>query len=188
MFTEQQLTLQDLIARGVAKDTPFARDLSSKRLYTPKQHQWVEKLIAEATKAPALKLDIKGIVDLFETAKQHLKYPKIVLRLMGQYDVRLKPAKNGNIYIDNGVYQGAYYGKITPAGEFFHGKDLAPHMVAALEGLLTLLASDPAVVAQEYGRLTGNCCFCARELTDARSITVGYGPVCADHFGLPWGN
>jgi hypothetical protein len=24
-------------------------------------------------------------------------------------------------------------------------------------------------------------------LNDARSIAVGYGPVCAEKFGLPWG-
>jgi len=34
---------------------------------------------------------------------------------------------------------------------------------------------------------TGNCCFCRRELTDKRSTEVGYGPICADHFSLPWG-
>ena len=26
-----------------------------------------------------------------------------------------------------------------------------------------------------------------RALSDDRSTAVGYGPICADHFGLPWG-
>jgi hypothetical protein len=41
--------------------------------------------------------------------------------------------------------------------------------------------------AAAFGRLTGQCVFCARELTDQRSIDVGYGPVCAGKNGLPWG-
>lgn len=37
------------------------------------------------------------------------------------------------------------------------------------------------------GRETGVCCFCALLLTDPRSIFAGYGPICAAHYGLPWG-
>lgn len=44
-----------------------------------------------------------------------------------------------------------------------------------------------ARVASEYGHATGVCMFCARDLTDERSIEVGYGPVCAGHHDLPWG-
>lgn len=41
--------------------------------------------------------------------------------------------------------------------------------------------------AAEFGALYGTCVFCARTLTDERSITVGYGPTCADNNSLPWG-
>ena len=41
--------------------------------------------------------------------------------------------------------------------------------------------------AAEFGHTTGHCVFCCRELTDGRSTEVGYGPVCADKNGLPWG-
>lgn len=34
-------------------------------------------------------------------------------------------------------------------------------------------------------KLTGHCSFCQRELTDAGSLEVGYGPICADRWGLP---
>src|SRR6185436_1560785 len=42
--------------------------------------------------------------------------------------------------------------------------------------------------AVAHGHTTGNCSFCARDLTDPRSTSVGYGPICAQHFGLPWGD
>lgn len=35
---------------------------------------------------------------------------------------------------------------------------------------------------------TGICNFCLRGLVDARSVWHNYGPVCADKFGLPWGD
>ena len=50
---------------------------------------------------------------------------------------------------------------------------------------LAELAANPARVAAEHGRLTGRCCFCNTALSDERSTAVGYGPTCADHFGLP---
>ncbi len=44
-----------------------------------------------------------------------------------------------------------------------------------------------AEAAAAIGHLTHHCCFCSLELTDGRSIDVGYGPVCASNNGLPWG-
>ena len=41
--------------------------------------------------------------------------------------------------------------------------------------------------AAQLGHLTGRCVFCSRKLTDDRSTEVGYGPICADREGLPWG-
>lgn len=41
--------------------------------------------------------------------------------------------------------------------------------------------------AAKFGQLYGMCMYCWRELTDERSIEVGYGPVCAANRNLPWG-
>ena len=41
--------------------------------------------------------------------------------------------------------------------------------------------------AKEYGRRTGKCMYCRRKLTDDRSVSVGYGPICAERNHLPWG-
>lgn len=61
-------------------------------------------------------------------------------------------------------------------------------------GLAGNIRRDPSLVskltaeqAAQFGQQTGACVFCARELTDDRSITVGYGPTCADKHGLVWG-
>lgn len=48
------------------------------------------------------------------------------------------------------------------------------------------VAEDPEAAAVENGFLTGNCCFCASGLHDHRSTAVGYGPICAKRYKLPW--
>jgi hypothetical protein len=57
----------------------------------------------------------------------------------------------------------------------------------AVRAFIVDFSNNPEQVARVHGHATGNCCFCTRELTDARSVAVGYGPICASHFGLEWG-
>ena len=47
-----------------------------------------------------------------------------------------------------------------------------------------------AAEAAAFGHQHENCVFCSRSLTDdkdGRSVQVGYGPICASKYGLPWG-
>ena len=80
-------------------------------------------------------------------------------------------------------------GKVTPAGAVVWGGMPGPtaELKSKINGLLVALATDPAKVAAEHGKLTGKCCFCNRKLDDKRSTEVGYGPICAEHYSLPWG-
>jgi len=41
--------------------------------------------------------------------------------------------------------------------------------------------------AARFGKTYGVCINCNRALSDDRSIAVGYGPVCAENQGWPWG-
>lgn len=41
--------------------------------------------------------------------------------------------------------------------------------------------------AAAFGHATHHCVFCYKSLTTEESTTVGYGPVCAEKNGLPWG-
>ena len=41
--------------------------------------------------------------------------------------------------------------------------------------------------AREFGRNTAHCCFCGAGLSDPESVQAGYGPTCAQHWGLPHG-
>lgn len=46
------------------------------------------------------------------------------------------------------------------------------------------IAKDPLAAAIRYGRRTGQCACCGRELTNGESIERGIGPICADKWGF----
>lgn len=57
-----------------------------------------------------------------------------------------------------------------------------------LQLLIKRVAEDPLAAFSENGRLTKYCCYCGRALTHPSSTHYGYGPICAENFGLPWGD
>ena len=171
------------------------------------------KMAAKA-KPPQAKVlgDLGGILALFAKAKKHLKFPAIVfgvpvLGADGEW-VREKDGKTGEMklvwsdisvrvhlagekakfpgsltVVDADKDRDCWFGRVLLDGLFQQSKMATP----AIAKRLGEFAADPAKVAGEDGRLHGRCCFCRLPLTDERSTAVGYGPVCADHFELPWG-
>ena len=81
-----------------------------------------------------------------------------------------------------------WFGRITRQGEFLPSRKYDASQQTAVGLALQAMANDPAKAAGEFGRLTGRCCFCALPLSDERSTKVGYGPVCAKNWGVPWGS
>lgn len=132
---------------------------------------------------------LHSIFAMFDKAKETLKYP--VVRLANENGQRLNlslagiASKNaGFVYVKSDAKRDStYFGKISPQGRFF-GIQGCP---AEIETLLQAFADDPEGIAKKYGKLTGCCSFCGRKLTDDRSTEQGYGPVCAEKFGLNWG-
>jgi len=175
----------------------FARDLCAqfdRRGLSDKQVAWVYRLLdrCENPAPPAAPLgDVTPIVRLFERAKgAGLRFPKIRLRASDGTRVVLGMAGDrakvpGSLSItDGGAYgMGRYFGRITRDGAFTASSSCTPAVTATLREL----AEDPAGRAAIHGHASGSCCFCGRTLDDARSTAVGYGPVCAEKFGLPWG-
>ena len=89
--------------------------------------------------------------------------------------------------------------KVTPArgSDRIFAHELVSPIVAgarlewAYRGLARRVLADavpaPAELVARIGRVVGSCVYCSRLLTDDRSVQVGYGPVCAEQRGLPWG-
>jgi hypothetical protein len=131
-----------------------------------------------------------AIQALFALAGSRLQFPKIELDTADGRTVVLglagsRSAHAGKIKVSSGHKYG------DPAGRFYGWIAPDGSTQASDQGVLELLrkfAADPQGVAAEYGRRTGSCCFCRQGLTDERSLLVGYGPVCAKNYGLPWGD
>lgn len=149
-------------------------------------------MLAEArrnTVAAPSELAFDGIAKMLEAARAHLKFPKI--RLMTSDEILIHVGLAGDMSKEPGSVTVTgqtdpytpkkFYGRISKDGTF---RGSPPATVMAI---LKEFAADPEAVATAYGRLTGNCCFCGRKLEDERSTAVGYGPVCAAHFGMAWG-
>jgi hypothetical protein len=182
----------------------FAKSLASKALLLPnnlsqKQLEWLDKLAgwAENGKPEPVKISLgnfKSIYEMFKKAKNHLKYPKVKLLTKSGNPVFLYMSGNsshvpGVINVSNGKKYGhpdnKWYGRVFEDGEYQKSGSVHDPEV---DELLQSLANSPVEVAHFYGKQTSQCCFCSKELTDSKSVAVGYGPICAYHFGLPWGD
>lgn len=141
-----------------------------------------------AAAEPRETVDFTGLRALFTRAGANLRAPRITLMLDDNaITVKLmtRGAHLGSINISSGTFEyGTWYGRVEMNGELMASR----HMNPAVRQLIQELSENPVAAAQRYAHLTGNCCFCNRQLDDERSTSAGYGPVCAGHYGLPWGD
>jgi hypothetical protein len=168
---------------------------SEPRPLSGNQMVWVHKLALERLAregAPAGRAlnpagpDFSRVRALFDKAREAgRKFPKmrfakdslvIVLSLAGE---RSRTPGAVNITDERRYPDNTWYGRVNVDGTFTAGRDLTPPAREFLEAL----AADPERVAAEYGRETGNCCFCGKVLTVA---CTPWGPDCAKVWGLPY--
>lgn len=95
--------------------------------------------------------------------------------------------------LDEGVYvgpDGEYVMVTTSDAGNLYGKVWDGTRFAYVRGALRLARAGRPITADEaaaFGYANARCVFCARTLSTAESTAVGYGPVCAANYGLPWG-
>lgn len=194
--------LRNSMSRLNDRDQEFALSLLTQgqtRDLSDKQMAWVKRLIDRAHGQEEERETIEiggfnGIADLFNKAKVKLKWPKINLsyrvnETQTVYSIRLSMAGErarvpGSINVVN-ADTGEWYGRILQSGKF--EKSPRCTVPSRIDMLLKTFAQMPVQTAKAHAELTGNCCFCKQTLTDERSVQAGYGPVCADNYGLPWG-
>ena len=174
-----------LTAKEGASD--FERDLASKPRLSTKQVAWLHVLAHWATQPKAEVASVgafPGILALLNMARDAgKKFPKIKLDVDGKRVVLALNGK-GKVNVTDGRPYGEalFYGAIQQDSAFRPSRNSG-----AILSTLEALEADPQRVAAQHGIATGNCCFCARDLTTKESRSVGYGPICADKFGLEWG-
>jgi hypothetical protein len=104
---------------------------------------------------------------------------KIELTVAGQ--TAMRPGTI-NVATAGGRDNNVWFGRILRDGNF----EVNPRvqLPAALKNTLGEFARNPLDSMVTYGRLTGTCSICARQLVDPVSIDRGIGPVCAAKLGF----
>ena len=178
--------------------------LTDRRGLSERQLPWFHKLAldllppaARPDYVPApgavqpLRIDLGVIRAMMDRAGTKLLRPKIKFVLEQGTIMVARAGKQsrtpGAIMVTDGRRFGenTFYGRVHNDGTWEAARTGCPAWVLeVLQGL----AGNPAGFAAIYGKRTGQCCFCGLGLTDGRSVAVGYGPICASNYGLPWGD
>lgn len=148
-----------------------------------RQYDAAERMLAkvkaneERRAAPKVEVDVSRIEMLLLTAKMSkLKHPKFRAEGLTFSLAGANSRNAGAVYVKSGD---EYVGKVM--GGRFHPVAATPEGTAEA---IVRVAQDPRSAAVAYGRLTGNCACCGRELTDPKSVELGIGPICLSNWGL----
>jgi hypothetical protein len=152
---------------------------------------WLVKSIQEAQACGRYDVEFFGDLLLFAIG-MGLKRPMIRLHNNGRR-YKLYLSQRGTLCIKTGalipnthdpIGDEEYLGCIWQ-GKFLASKDRTPLPVD--REFLDNLTADPVKFMADRSKDMCRCCYCGRALEDQRSKAVGYGPDCAEHWGLPWG-
>lgn len=190
---------------------------SKQMFHACKFWQWINQNVAEAggvvkpvpsakkdETPPRVVIDGSRLIALFDKASKELKYPNVKYRIEpGWHFINADHIKFYRTSVMNKRY-----------GEgcvmcIFEWKDT--YGVPNKEVLLTIVRDgrtafgkfcfDKPMLQQELKQIIespldafkvngikySHCCFCGQELNTRESVAAGYGPICADKYGLPWG-
>lgn len=143
---------------------------------------------------------VNRLFSLFENARRHNQAPAVRFALSNTTrGLRLELAPHGRYAGQllalseqrTGRSRRTLYGSLHTDGRFIGrvgATAIELEIFNEVSQVVRSFAADPAGFSAAHGRATGQCCYCGRGLTDERSVAVGYGPVCAEHYGLPWGD
>lgn len=128
------------------------------------------------------------IFEMFAKARQkHMQNPIIRIVVDGN---KLKLSQAGTNPIINIVEFKGTEGRIWYGALNLDGMLSLTERCKFPEALIQTLkefAADPSKASGVMGKRMRACCFCGIGLTTTDSLYYGYGPICADNFGLEWG-
>ncbi len=170
------VSLRDAVAKyGSLTENQIAAARKCMASDAEREAKFAAERDARAAAAPAV--SVESIETALNTAKGNgLKNPKLRLADFVFSLAKASSRNAGAIYVKQGS---DYLGKIA-GGKFFAARECG----ADREAKVVEVASQPADAAVAYGRATGSCACCGRELTDPESVSRGIGPICAGKFGF----
>ncbi len=163
----------------------FSQDLARKfNKLSPAQYAWAHKLAVDANTVAVVDntkpSQFEALFNAFETAKGK-GAKRLTLRFEG---VNVKPNRDltalwvtSQTEFEQGDYgmQPKYLGKVTRTAIDSKFSDTVRETIMGA-------ANDPLSAAIKYGKVSGSCSCCGKELTVKESIDRGIGPICARKF------
>ena len=176
IFALKDIMSWNSFAKSLVDQVASKGSLSDKQLFAASAMLTKIKANKAERESNMISVDVSRILAVLDKADPAMKTPKI---RVGDF-VFSKPAphsKNaGSVYIKQ---LGEYIGKVT-GGYYLPVGNVSKDTIAEIQEI----CKDPMESAVAYGRRTGNCAVCARELTVKESIDRGIGPICADKLGV----
>tara|TARA_R100000781_G_C4045650_1_gene115590 strand:+ start:124 stop:813 length:690 start_codon:yes stop_codon:yes gene_type:complete len=111
-----------------------------------------------------------------EYVTQKVQFPKVRVGDLVFSKASASSKNAGGIYIK---YQKEYIGKVV-GGYYLPFNNPSAEVIEQIKEV----CKSPLDSAIAYGRRTGNCAVCARDLTRHDSIDRGIGPICAERLGI----
>ena len=175
LYALREIMSWNSFARSLVEQIINKGSLSEKQMFAASAMLMKIKQNKEEKQSNIVSIDLSNVKKIFDKAHEAIKSPKFRVDNMV-----LSRAP------DSGVNAGAIYVKVN--GEYA-GKVTGGYWLPcrAPEGTLEKLqeiAKDPLGSAVAYGKRTGNCSACGRDLTNHGSIEKGIGPICAERWGL----
>lgn len=143
------------------------------------------KVYRRSTQKERPGIDLTELINAMTSArKKGRKWPVVRTMMPGLPDLRFTlsgPNSKfpGTVNICSGDKL-SWYGRIFTNGKVHLNSVVDPLIVA----VLVLAQGNFEDFCRSYGCITGQCCFCGRTLTRHESIVAGYGPICAERYGL----
>ena len=168
----------------------FAQDLARKfNKLSASQYAWAHKIAVDSIKQQqnvavvdnTQPSQFEALFNAFEAAKAK-GAKRLTLRFEG---INVKPNRDltalwvtSQTEKEEGNYglQPKYLGKVTR-------QQIDSRLSDDVKEVILQASNDPLTAAIRYGKVSGECSCCGRELTDPQSIAQGIGPICATKFG-----
>lgn len=155
-------------AKGNAFATSLYQQAVNRGSLSPRQMEVVRENIARAGQARG-GLDVSK---LFTVLQKHSKF----------YAGRLVITRKNGDTLCWVLWDDLCVGKLEE-GRAVLFSSRAKGDLPEIRALLEEFEANPLQAAMKYGKLSGRCCSCGREITADDSIEAGIGPICAQKFG-----
>lgn len=161
------------------------------------KHDRLKEILAESSRAQSTEnLSFpKTLALLKKAAENRVQFPAIRLQA-GDNRIVVSLRKSGKVYIldrdkrveRDGAPLKLCYAVLNDEAILCKMRGVSSSVFDEIAVALNQFEAHPEKASALSGHATGECCFCGRHLDTAASVAAGYGPICAEKFGLAWGD